>query len=63
MRKWLFFLVILVVIVLLSKINQKREVRAPFGKRFSETLSVIAWAMIIAYVASFIYWLYTQIFR
>jgi len=62
MRKWLLFLVILVVIVLLSKINQRKEVRTPFGKRFSETLSVITWVMIIAYVVSFIYWLYTQIF-
>ena len=62
MRKWLLFLVILVVIILLSKINQKKEVRSTFGKRFNETLSVIVWVMIAAYAISFIYWLYTQIF-
>ena len=62
MRKWLFFLVILGVIVILSKINQRKDVRTPLGKRFSETLSVIVWALIIAYVVSFLYWLYTQIF-
>ena len=62
MRKWLLFLVILGVIVLLSKINQRKDVRTPLGKRFSETLSVIVWVLIVAYVVSFLYWLYTQIF-
>jgi len=62
MRKWLLFFVIIVVVVLLSKLNQKKEVRTPFGKRFGETLSVITWVLIIAYVISFIYWLYNQIF-
>lgn len=62
MRKWLFFLVILVVIALLSKKNQKKDARTPFGKRFSETLSIIVWVLSIAYVISFFYWLYRQIF-
>jgi hypothetical protein len=62
MRKWLLLLVILGVIVLLSKLNQRKGVKTPLGKRFNETLSVIVWAMIIAYVVSFFYWLYTQIF-
>ena len=61
MRKWLLFLVVLVVIILLSKVNQKKEVRTPLGKRISETLSIMVWVLIIAYVISFIYWLYTQI--
>jgi len=61
MRKWLLFLVVLVVIILLSKVNQKKEVRTPLGKRINETLSIMVWVLIIVYVISFIYWLYTQI--
>lgn len=61
MRKWLLLLVILGVITLLSKLNQRKDVKTPLGKRFSETLSVIVWVLIIAYIVSFFYWLYTQI--
>jgi uncharacterized membrane protein (DUF485 family) len=62
MRKWLLFLVVLVVLILLSKVNRKKELRTPLGKKISETLSIMVWVLIIAYVISFIYWLYTQIF-
>jgi len=61
MRKWLLFLVVLVVIILLSKVNQKKGMRTPLGKRINETLSIMVWVLIIVYVISFIYWLYTQI--
>jgi hypothetical protein len=29
----------------------------------NETISIIVWVMLIAYVISFCYWLYTQIFK
>ena len=63
MRKWFLFLVILGLIFILSKASRKKEARSPFHKRFNETVSIVVWVVLIAYVVSFIYWLYTQIFK
>jgi magnesium-transporting ATPase (P-type) len=63
MRKWFLFLVILGLIYILSKASRKKETRSPFHKRFNETVSIVVWVMLIAYVVSFLYWLYTQIFK
>ncbi len=63
MRKWFFLFVILGLIYIFSKALQKKEERSPFRKRLNETLSIVVWVMLVAYVVSFLYWLYTQIFR
>jgi multisubunit Na+/H+ antiporter MnhB subunit len=63
MRKWFLFLIIIVLIYIFLKATRKREPSSPFHQRFNETLSVIVWALVIAYVLSFLYWLYTQIFK
>jgi magnesium-transporting ATPase (P-type) len=63
MRKWLFLLVVLSLVYIFAKANQKKEVRSPFRKRFNETLSIVVWVMLVAYVVSFLYWLYTQVFK
>lgn len=54
---------ILGLVYILVKASQKKEAPSPLRKRFNETLSIIVWVMLAAYVLSFLYWLYTQIFR
>ncbi len=63
MRKWLLLLAILGLVYILSQINRRKKDRSPFLKRLNETLSLLAWALVIAYGLFFLYWLYTQIFR
>jgi magnesium-transporting ATPase (P-type) len=63
MRRLAIFLVILVVVYLVSQASKKKDVRSPLRKRFSETLTIIVWVMLVAYVLSFLYWLYTQVFK
>lgn len=63
MRRWAILLVILVVVYLVSQASKKKDVRSPLRKRFSETLTIIVWVMLVAYVLSFIYWFYIQIFK
>jgi hypothetical protein len=61
MRKWILFLVIIGLVYVVSKASQKGENRSSFRQRFSETVSILVWVLIIAYVLSFLYWLYSQI--
>lgn len=63
MRKWFLFLAILGLVYIVSKASQRGENRSPFRQRFSETVSILVWALIIVYVLSFLYWLYSQIFK
>jgi len=63
MRKWLFFLAILGLVYLISKIGGGKKDRSPFLKRLNESLSLLAWALVAAYTLFFLYWLYTQIFK
>jgi hypothetical protein len=63
MRKWFLFLVIIGLVYLASKAGQRGENRSSFHQRFSETVSILVWVLIVAYVLSFLYWLYSQIFK
>lgn len=63
MRKWLFFLAILALFYILFNFNRRKKDRSPFLKWFKETLSIIAWTLLIAYTLFFLYWLYTMIFK
>jgi hypothetical protein len=63
MRKWLFFLAILALVYIISKINRTKKERSPFFKRLNETFSIIAWVLLTVYVLFFLYWLYTRIFK
>ncbi len=63
MRKWFFLLVIIGLVYILSKASKGRGNRSPFFQRFNETLSIVVWVLVIAYVLSFLYWLYTQVFK
>jgi len=62
MRKWFLFLLIVIVLYIVAKAGKGKETGSPFHRRFSETLSIVVWALVIVYVLSFLYWLYTQIF-
>jgi hypothetical protein len=63
MRKWLFFLTILALVYIISRINRSKQERSPFFKRLNETFSIIAWVLLAVYVLFFLYWLYTIVFR
>lgn len=63
MRKWLFFLLAIAVVYLISKINTRgaRE-KSPFLKRLNWMISALVWVLTVVFTLSFLYWLYTQIF-
>jgi len=63
MRKWLFFLAILALVYIISRINRRKQEHSPFLKRLNETFSIIAWVLLAVYVLFFLYWLYTMVFR
>jgi hypothetical protein len=63
MRKWFLFLAILGLVYIVSKASRRGDDRSPFRQRFNETLSILVWVLIVVYVMSFLYWLYSQIFK
>lgn len=63
MRKWLFFLVILALVYGISQISRKKRVRSPFLKRVNETITILVWVLLVVYTLTFLYWLYTVIFK
>jgi len=62
MRKWLFFLVIIAAVYMLSQVGRRKESRSSFLKRLNETFSIIAWVLLAVYTLAFLYWLFTEIF-
>jgi hypothetical protein len=62
MRRWFLFLLVLIILYIVAKAGKKKEASTPFHRRFNETLSIVVWALVIVYVLSFLYWLYTQLF-
>jgi hypothetical protein len=63
MRKWLVLLLGLSVVYALSKLNTKtRRKRYPILKRLNTALNILVWAMALAYLAAFVYWLVTEVF-
>jgi len=63
MRKWLYFLLIIVAAYALSQAGKKGKARAPLLKSISETIGIIVWVLIIVYTVGFLYWLYTELFK
>jgi hypothetical protein len=55
--------VILVLVYIISKINKRKIHRSPFLKQLNETFSIIVWVLLAVYSVSFLYWLYTIIFK
>jgi hypothetical protein len=63
MRKWLYFLLIIVVAYALSQLGKKTKGRSSFFKNISETIGIVVWVLIVVYTVGFLYWLYTEIFK
>ncbi len=64
MRKWIFFLGLILIIYLLTVSRSKKaEERSSFRKRFKETISILAWTLATVYILSFLYLLYKMIFQ
>lgn len=63
MRKWLFFLLIIAVVHVISQISGKGKARSSFLKNLSETISIIVWVLIVVYTVGFLYWLYTELIK
>ena len=63
MRKWLYFLLIIVIAYALSQMGKKGKVRTPLLKSISETVSIIVWVLIIVYTVGFLYWIYSEFFK
>jgi hypothetical protein len=63
MRRWLFFLLLIVLVYALSQIGRSSKERSPFFKRVNETISIIVWILITVYTLGFLYWLYKEIFK
>jgi len=63
MRRWLFFLFIIVVVYGISRVGKSTKGRSSFFKSISETIGIIVWVLIIVYTVGFLYWLYTELFK
>lgn len=64
MRKWLYLALILAVVYSLSTLGKKRRpTGSPLLKRINDTISILVWVLLAAYVLSFLYWLYSQLIR
>jgi hypothetical protein len=62
MRKWLYVLLVMAILYAISTLNNKRRpARDPFLKRIDKIITIVVWALLIAYGAAFLYWLYTEL--
>ncbi len=58
MRRWLYLLLAWAVIYFISRINTpSRRKRSPRLKSFNQTLNVVVWVILAAYLVGFVYWL------
>lgn len=59
MKKWLLLIVLVGIMVLLSRLNQKRlHHRFPVLKRVDRTIKLAAWIIIIIYAVVVVSWLF-----
>jgi hypothetical protein len=64
LRKWLYLALVLAVLYAISRLNTKRwRNRYPILQRIDRTITIVAWTLLVAYVLSFLYWLYTRVIR
>lgn len=63
MRKWLYFLLIIVLAYSISQIGKTSKHRTSFLKNISDTIGIIVWVLIVVYTLGFLYWLFTEIFK
>ena len=64
LRKWLSLGLVLAVLYAVSKLNTRRwRARYPVIQRLDRTITILAWTLLVAYLLSFLYWLYTRLMR
>ena len=63
MRKFVLILFAIGIFMVLSLLNKKRlQRRFPFLKRMDQTITIISWCILIAYLLSFGAWIIKEIF-
>lgn len=61
MRKWLVLLLAIALLYALAKLNTRGRRRAfPLMKRIDDTINVVAAVLFVAYLVTFVYWLFTR---
>jgi hypothetical protein len=64
MRKWLVILLAIALLFALPKLNTRGRRRDfPLMKRINDTVNVLVAVLLVAYLAAFIYWLWTEVIR
>jgi hypothetical protein len=64
MRKWLVPLLAIALLYALPKLNTFRRRRdSHLLKRINDTVNVLVAVLLVAYLAAFIYWLWTEVIR
>jgi hypothetical protein len=61
MRKWLIFLLAIALLYALPKINTRAHRRHfPLMKRINGAVNVVVAVLLVYYLGSFLYWLFTH---
>lgn len=63
MKKWFFFLGILAVIYIIARLNSRKEYKSPFLTRINQAVTIAVWALLIAYILTLGYYLYSTLFK
>ena len=64
MRKWLILLLAIALLYALPKLNTPlRRRRFPLMKRINAAVNVVVVVLLVYYVGSFLYWLWTEVIR
>ena len=63
MRKWLFLIGLAAVFYIVIRLNSGKENKSPFLKRINDAVTIAVWALLIAYLITLGYYLYTTLFK
>jgi len=64
MRKWLILLLAIALLYALPKLNTPmRRRQLPLMKRINGAVNVVVIVLLVYYLGSFLYWLWTEVIR
>jgi hypothetical protein len=64
MRKWLVVLLAIALLYALPKLNTRGRRRDfPLMKRINDTITILAWVLLVFYFGAFLYWVWTELIR
>jgi hypothetical protein len=64
MRKWLILLLAIALLYALPKLNTRaRRRHFPLMKRINDAVNVVVAVLLVYYLGSFLYWLWTEVIR